>query len=472
MTNSRSGLAPFQVALAHMAKLTGYPAPQALPKRTAIHDLLDELFENAGLGSGENPLGQFIKPGQTVLLKPNWVMHKNKSSHGLDCLVTNASVVSAVLDYVLKASPGKVIVGDAPVQGCDFARLMQDGGYGPLQEHYRRIGAPVEWVDFRRTTLDRSKTVWKRATDLRGMDRYTLFDLASKSLLEPISNTADRFRVTVYNPDLMRERHARGKHQYLVAREIMEADVVINLPKLKTHAKAGITAALKNVVGINGNKEFLPHHSAGGAKRGGDCYPGDSRLKLAAEYFLDAANRRSGNANAAIRQFARVSSRLARVLGEDENLEGSWYGNDTIWRTCLDLNRILLYGREDGSLEKKPQRRVLTITDAVVCGQGDGPLAPIPKALGMLTLALNSAAADYVHAHLMGFDWTTVPVVKNAFSALANFSPIDVEVLLKGRALGQPWPEWNPVPFQAPAGWRGHCERKPPQEKEVATTNL
>ncbi|HEY3914586.1 MAG TPA: DUF362 domain-containing protein, partial [Verrucomicrobiae bacterium] len=322
MSNAQPSPVPSRVALVRRPELTGYPAPHFLPKRTAIHGLLEELFDNAGLGSGSNPLGQLIKPGQSVVIKPNWVMHKNKSSHGLDCLVTNASVVCAVLDFVLKASPGKVIVGDAPVQGCDFAQLMKDGGYHPAQEHFKSIGAPVEWMDFRRTTLDRSKTVWKRSTDLRGMERYTLFDLASESLLEPISGGADRFRVTVYNPDLMQERHALGKHQYLVAREILEADVVINLPKLKTHAKAGITAALKNLVGINGNKEFLPHHTAGGKKTGGDCYPGNSRLKGAAEFFLDAANRRSGKANATIRQFARASSRLARVMGEDGNLEG------------------------------------------------------------------------------------------------------------------------------------------------------
>ena len=85
------------------------------------------------------------------------------------------------------------------------------------------------------------------------------------SLLEPIAS--DRrvdFRVTMYNPDLMRQTHGRGRHQYLIAREVIEADVVINVPKLKTHRKAGITGALKNLVGINGNKDYLPHHRLGG----------------------------------------------------------------------------------------------------------------------------------------------------------------------------------------------------------------
>ena len=41
-----------------------------------------------------------------------------------------------------------------------------------------------------------------------------------------------------------------------------------SLPKLKTHKKAGITCALKNLIGINGNKEYLPHiASAARARR-------------------------------------------------------------------------------------------------------------------------------------------------------------------------------------------------------------
>ena len=74
----------------------------------------------------------------------------------------------------------------------------------------------------------------------------------------------------------MRRTHAPGRHQYLVAREVIEADVIVNLPKLKTHKKAGVTCALKNLIGINGNKEYLPHHRVGGAERGGDCYPAAS----------------------------------------------------------------------------------------------------------------------------------------------------------------------------------------------------
>lgn len=45
-----------------------------------------------------NPLGRFIKRGDNVLIKPNWVMHYNKNKNNpenLDCLVTHARLQSS-----------------------------------------------------------------------------------------------------------------------------------------------------------------------------------------------------------------------------------------------------------------------------------------------------------------------------------------------------------------------------------------
>src|SRR5215813_11306448 len=70
-------------------------------------------------------------------------------------------------------------------------------------------------------------------------DQFVLFDLGEDSLLEPVTDDRDSFRVTCYDPRLLAKTHTRGRHQYLIARAIIEADVVINLPKLKTHKKAG-----------------------------------------------------------------------------------------------------------------------------------------------------------------------------------------------------------------------------------------
>jgi hypothetical protein len=231
----------------------------------------------------------------------------------------------------------------------------------------------------------------------------------------------------------MARTHARGRHQYLIAKDVLDADVVINLPKLKTHKKAGVTCALKNLIGINGNKEYLPHHRLGGAAAGGDCYPNDSCVKRALEAIADRRNQtksRTGGLFYYALTFALT--RILRARGDRLGYEGSWSGNDTIWRTCLDLNRILLYGRADGRMAMEPQRRVLHVVDAVVAGQGDGPLSPRPLPLGILFGGNNAAAVDWVAAHLLGYDARQVPLVREAFGRfkwpLARFPASDVSL--------------------------------------------
>lgn len=438
---------------------------------TAIRNLVERLFMEAGLDSANchserwNPLGVFIEPGDRVLVKPNWVHHNNGSGAGLECLITNATLVEVVLDFVLRSGPDEVVVGDAPIQGCDLPQMLTEGGYDEVRNAYAAVAANLAWRDLRRTVLRRSKGDWHRHSDLRPLEEYVLFDVGSESLLEPISGDADRFRVTMYNPDLMRATHAPGRHQYLIAREAIEADVVINLPKLKTHKKAGITGALKNLVGINGNKDYLPHHRLGGSSTGGDCYHGGNRLKLLAELLADGHNRRTGLSSRVLREAERAAYVLIKVAGSDTNLDGSWYGNDTVWRMSLDLNRVLLYGRLDGSLADKPQREVVSITDAIVAGEGEGPLAPTPHPLGMLTLARNSATAEFAHADIMGLDWKRIPIVREAFGHFAHpicsFGPEAVELQLDGTIVQQPFPMLNPRPFAPPKGWRGRCEAGP-----------
>jgi hypothetical protein len=68
-----------------------------------------------------------------------------------------------------------------------------------------------------------------------------------------------------------------------------------------------------------------------------------------------------------------IVSRLARVASRDKYLEGGWYGNDTLCRTILDLNRILLYADSRGEMQREIQRRRLFLTDGIIAGEGEGP---------------------------------------------------------------------------------------------------
>ncbi|MBQ7252626.1 MAG: DUF362 domain-containing protein, partial [Kiritimatiellae bacterium] len=239
-----------------------------------------------------NPLGEFVAPGATILVKPNWVLHRNEGAGGMAEMVTHPSVIRAVLEYVFLARPARVILGDAPLQGCDFAALMETEGLAAVIDEFRGRGLPLAVVDFRRTVSRESASgigkVRHVAEGARGLEHYVEPDLGADSFLEPVSGGADTFRVTMYDPAKLSSHHARGRHRYLLAREAFEADLVVNLPKLKAHKKAGLTCCLKNLIGLNGMKEYLPHHRCGGA---GDSHPVRSHFADALEKALDAINR-------------------------------------------------------------------------------------------------------------------------------------------------------------------------------------
>lgn len=78
-----------------------------------------------------NPLGKYIKPGDSVIVKPNLVMHINENKtvqeNAFECLITHASLIRAVCDYCLIAlkGTGRLMIGDAPMQGCNFDILLE-----------------------------------------------------------------------------------------------------------------------------------------------------------------------------------------------------------------------------------------------------------------------------------------------------------------------------------------------------------
>lgn len=383
-----------------------------------ISRAVDRLASDLGWARpGKGPFGDLIEPGARVLIKPNFVLHHNQSNGGMDPMITHQSVVRAVVQAALQTEAAEVVVGDAPIQTCDFAALLETTGLGAWAQSMTKADSRFKGVkDFRRTTAQYVNGVRVAEENKLPEDEFVLFDLASESLLEPITDDTEDFRVTCYDPRLMAKTHAKGRHRYLIARDVLEADVVINLPKLKTHKKAGITCALKNLIGINGNKEYLPHHRIGGADLGGDCYPGKSRVKSMLEYAADQQNLTDSGTKG--RVWGGVATQLNRVLhlmGDNLGIEGSWSGNDTIWRTGLDLNRILIYGGVDGSMAPSACRRVVHLTDAIVAGQGDGPLSPQPLPLGLLFAGNNAACVDWFGAQLLGYDPQLLPIVREAF---------------------------------------------------------
>jgi len=431
------------------------------PSDGAVSGAIARLAELlAWPAAGNGTFGKFIAPGARVVVKPNWVMHANHGPWGIEPLVTHAAVIRAVVDELLRSQAARVVVGDAPLQACDFEELLRATGLDSWSKEVQAADSRFAGIrDFRRTTCEVRDGVRVPQVDRRPREDFVLFDLGAGSLLEQVSDDRGSFRVTQYDPSQMVATHGAGRHQYLVARDIIEADVILNLPKLKTHKKAGLTCALKNLIGINGNKEYLPHHRVGGAGAGGDCYPGRSPLKRALEYAFDRQNLATSHTGRRTwYQATRVLDRLVRASGDVIGVEGAWSGNDTLWRTCLDLNRILLYGRVDGTLANRPQRTVLHIVDAIVAGQGDGPLAPEPLPLRRLLAGSNAAAVDWVSARLLGYDPERIPIVREAFGAfrwpIADFPCDHVMPVRDGVPSGDDAFDTPTLGVTYPVGWR------------------
>jgi uncharacterized protein (DUF362 family) len=456
--NQGSDLSDPRVAVVRSA--APYPERDAdglVPRIADLGDLLGWSDPSTGA------FGRVLPAGARVVVKPNFVTHENEAPCGLEPLITHLAVIQAVVVEALKAPIRELLVGDAPLQYCDFDALRRLTGMDTWEANVRARDPRFLGVfDFRRTRSRHVDGMLQSDADQISIEEFVLYDLGHESRLEPVTQDGSSFRVTCYPPDLMRRTHGPGKHQYLVARALIDADVVINVPKLKTHRKAGVTCALKNLVGINGNKEFLPHHRVGGSTDGGDCYPGRSALKRSLEFSLDLENSTASHGTRkAIHQLNRALFRLVRMQGDQIGVDGGWSGNDTVWRMCLDLNRILLYGQSDGTLREQPQRRVLHVVDGVVAGHGNGPLAPEPFPLGLLLASESAPAMDLVAARLLQYDIDKVHLVRESFlldrRPLCSFPPERVELtgaLGDGvaSALLDAWVP--PIPVLHPPGWR------------------
>jgi hypothetical protein len=134
-----------------------------------------------------------------------------------------------------------------------------------------------------------------------------------------------------------------------------------------------------------------------------------------------------------------------RAFGDTEEVvrSGNWWGNDTVWRMCLDLNKLARYGRVDGTIADAPVRRHLALVDGIIAGQGRGPMNPDPLPAGVVLFGISEANVDAVATVLLGFDPEKIPMIRNAFRIrhrpLVANAWQDVVLLgwLAGRRLGE-----------------------------------
>ena len=420
-----------------------------------------------------NPLGEVVRPGDTVVLKPNFIRDFRETQAGhADCLITHGSVIRAALDYVYIAlkGQGRIIIADAPQNDADFDAIRRIAGLDGIRAFYKQhVGFDVGVYDLRPEKARKIEGIAVGHDPLPGDPRgYVKVDLGRRSMFAEVEHLCHLVYGAEYDTNEIRRHHTGGVHEYLISRTVLEADCVINLPKLKTHKKTGITTCMKNLVGINGNKNWLPHHRLGTPTQGGDQFADDA-IGHRVERQVMAGFRRLFPLLGPLRPIVAkpLQSLGERVFGDtnvDTIRSGNWYGNDTTWRMVTDLNRILMYADGNGRLQDAPARQMFCLVDGIVGGESNGPLDPTPKATGAVIAGANPVAVDLACARLMGFDYERLPLLRQAFGAhalpLATFQPEEVVCRSTGHDGELPLADLDALGlhFMPHFGWRGHVE--------------
>ena len=104
-----------------VARLASYP--RSAQNLEVVEQALARLADILGWSNEKGPFGRVIPSGARVLIKPNLVLHANEGPGGMECLVTHASIIRSVADAALGSGAAEVLIGDAPIQGCDFDAL-------------------------------------------------------------------------------------------------------------------------------------------------------------------------------------------------------------------------------------------------------------------------------------------------------------------------------------------------------------
>jgi len=156
-----------------------------------------------------------IKQGTNVLLKPNALMGKDPE----EAVTTHPAIISAVC-RILKEKKCNISIGESSgfmaLGGTDYS--LEKSGIKKVAEKYN-----IKLINF-----DKSKIVLKRI-----------------------------------DGEILKKIH--------IPKPILDAEFIINLPKLKTHTLVGYTGAIKNMFGtIAGGKKADYHKTCGNQKRFSD----------------------------------------------------------------------------------------------------------------------------------------------------------------------------------------------------------
>jgi uncharacterized protein (DUF362 family) len=425
-----------------------------------------------------NPLRNIVHPGDRVVIKPNWVSHSHERNGSWEQIITHGSVIRAVIDYVQLGLSGRgtISLADGPMLNSDFSEICRRTGANAIKAHYDGMSSAVivELLDLRTVFFETRGQVVVNRHPLPGDPRgATTINLGKHSAFYGFKGEG-RYYGADYDTEEVNRHHCGVVQEYQLSGTSMNSDVIIDVPKLKTHHKVGVTLALKGMVGLNCGRNWLPHRTQGTPDKGGDQFAG-SGLRQRTEAVIVRAFERASL------RFPRTAPKLYRIAKEvGKHLfghshrtirGGGWHGNDTLWRMVHDINRSLLYSDANGGLCQAPIRRRFVVVDGIVAGQGTGPVQADPLPCGLILAGRNPVAVDVVAAELMGFDHGRIPMLSQAF--VPHSFPL-IEYGASEIAIRSNLESWcgdlnhlrlaDTFQFAAPLGWKSYIERCAPSK--------
>ena len=366
------------------------------------------LVNPQGYGTAEwNPLSQIIRPGDRVLVKPNLV----DDSAWADGQITHPAFLRPVIDFAFKAcgANGAIKLAEGPWAAGVFERVVASTGIQAMVEHLAEVhGVPIVLEDL----------------NIASRDTTPLVDLGLISELRAV----DREWYDAHG-QVMLDGEDPGIGRYRIAPSVLEADVVICVPKAKVHCSGGVTLAMKNTLGIIPAWDG-PHEKA------------------------------------ELKDCAHTSD-----VDRSADAQGMYLDNDTIWRSMADLNRILLYADAQGVLRRERQRRYLAIVDGIVAAE-DSQYSPRPYPLNTVVVGTEPITVDAVMARCMGFDPRLLKSVAKAAQrtdpSLGPARPARIRVIGPGENGLSALYRHSIAPESQIFSWQGHLEATDFDPPEIA----
>jgi uncharacterized protein (DUF362 family) len=413
-----------------------------------------------------------IRSGDWVVIKPNLVKEcKENNDKEWRSVVTDPSLILKVCEYVCRKlnGRGRVTICDAPQTDSSFSRIAQVMGlYDVARECKKKYNAHVDVVDLRNEEWKSVDGIISERRRLMGdPEGVVRFNLGRDSLFYGHPGEG-RYYGADYDTKIVNNHHKGLLQEYLLCGTPLKADVFINMPKMKTHKKTGVTLSLKNIVGINADKNWLPHHTEGAPTNGGDECPDSNIIRKIERLSVKIARRTA----LSVPVIGSIIARQLRMLGSttfgmgDKVIRsGNWYGNDTTWRMVLDLNRCFFYGQSDGKIRRHRFKRYYSILDGIIGMEGSGPMQGDPVPSGVVLIGTDPVAVDAVATTMMGFDWRKIPMIREAFDLgsfpITRLKPEDLVIISDVE-------DWNctllqlekkkKFSFRPHFGWTGHIE--------------